>query len=87
MSLTIEQFNKLVTKDEFNREIGELKNGVKEIKKGVGELLTAVDGLAKKVDNLDSEFVVNLAAHDRFETRITKLEKSPRPLPAYRTGE
>jgi hypothetical protein len=37
-------------------------------------VLTAVDGIAKKHQNFDEEMASNMAAHDRFEYRITKLE-------------
>lgn len=73
MELTPEQFNKLVTKDEFNR----LEEKVDNLTDNVSRILTGVDGLAKKVDNFQSEMVANVAAHDRFEERITKLEKAP----------
>ena len=43
MTLTLEQFNKLATKNEFNK----LKTEVGEIKYDVRKILTGVDGLAK----------------------------------------
>jgi len=71
MSLTLEQFNKLVTKDEFN----ELKKDVKKIDGKIDKLLDAVDGIATKHKNFDLEMVSNQSAHDRFEKRIKGLEK------------
>lgn len=71
MTLTPEQFNKLATKDEFS----ELKTEVKEIKNNVRMILTGVDGLAKKLDDIEHAFVSNQAAHDRFESRLERIEK------------
>jgi hypothetical protein len=71
MALTPEQFNKLVTKDDLK----ELTEKVDLLGDGMGKLLTAVDGLAKKVDDIEHAFVSNIAAHDRFEERIIRIEK------------
>lgn len=71
MTLTPEQFNKLATKDEFN----ELKTEVREIKNDVKIILTGVDGLAEKLDDIEHAFVSNQAAHDRFESRLSRIEK------------
>ena len=71
MTLTPEQFAKLVTKDEFY----ELKNEIIEIKGDVKKILTSVDGIAKKRNDFETETVSNQAAHDRFEKRIEGLEK------------
>jgi len=70
MTLTPEQFNKLATKKDldkyFTKEDGDnLRNDV----------LTAMDAIVKKLDNIEHAFVSNMAAHDRFENRITRLEK------------
>ncbi|MFH1522329.1 MAG: hypothetical protein ABIE43_00745 [Patescibacteria group bacterium] len=70
MDLTPEQFNKLVTKDEFN----ELKDDVGEIKGDVKKLVTAVDGIAKKFDDHKVEHISNQAAHDRFQEDIDLLK-------------
>ncbi len=72
MALTPEQFNKLATKEELR----EVKNDTAEIKENVQKLLTSVDGLAKNVSNIEHAFVSNIAAHDRFEERIIRLEKA-----------
>ncbi|MFH1413161.1 MAG: hypothetical protein ABIG10_04040 [bacterium] len=75
MTLTPEQFNKLATKDEFN----ELKEEVKELRKEFNEfknnIFDVLDCMVKKLNNIEHSFVYNLAAHDRFETRIGKTEK------------
>jgi len=62
MTLTSEQFNKLVTKQEHE----DLQQDVKEIKKDVKQILSSVDGISKKFDDHETEHVANLAAHDRF---------------------
>jgi hypothetical protein len=72
MLLTPEQFDKLVTKDEFN----ELKSEVSEIKVDVRKILSAVDNITKKFTDHEIEHTANIGAHDRFEERITKLEES-----------
>jgi len=71
MSLTSEQFNKLVHKKEFT----EFKGEMLEMKDDVKSLLTAIDGLTKKVDDIEHAFVSNQAAHDRFEKRIARIEE------------
>ncbi len=45
-------------------------------KEDVNKILTAVDDIAKKFDDHNIEHVANQAAHDRFEERITQIEKS-----------
>ncbi|MDD4900581.1 MAG: hypothetical protein PHS62_00505 [Patescibacteria group bacterium] len=71
MTLSPEQFNKLVTKDEFN----ELKTEIKEMGANVKRILTGVDGIAKKHQTFEVELTANQAAHDRFEERIKVLEE------------
>ena len=72
MTLTPEQFSKLTTNDDFNR----LEKKVDLLGDGMKKLLTSVDGLAKNVSNIEHAFVSNIAAHDRFEERIGRLEKA-----------
>lgn len=82
MSLTPEQFNKLVAKDYFEEKLEEkLKNLA--TKDDVNKILTAVDGIVHKHKNFEVEMAANLGAHDRFgekvdnhEVRIKKLELS-----------
>jgi len=79
MSLSPEQFNKLATK----QDIESLDEKMDHIKDGVGKLLTVADGLAKKVDDIEHAFVTNMAAHDRFEKRITRIEKELKLQPLF----
>lgn len=70
MTLTPEQFNKIVLKEDLKEfaksaEIQQMKN----------EILASNDKLSKKLDNIEHAFVSNLAAYDRFENRLTRLEK------------
>ena len=70
MTLTPAQFNKIALKEELKEfaksaEIQQMKN----------EILASNDKLSKKLDNIEHSFVSNLAAHDRFEKRITRVEK------------
>ncbi len=71
MTLTPEQFNKLVTKDEFN----ELKREINESMVTKQEFHTVMDAIIKKLDNIEHAFVSNQAAHDRFESRLVRIEK------------
>jgi hypothetical protein len=79
MTLTTEQFNKLVTKEYFKEELErELEKKLGETK---NEILGAIDGLAKAVRDTQDEQTASLGARDRFqgildnhETRIKKLE-------------
>jgi len=71
MPLTPEQFNRLVTKDEFN----ELKKDFKKMDGKIDKILTSVDGIAKRHEDFETELAANQGAHDRFETRIKRLEK------------
>lgn len=70
MTLTSEQFNQLVTKDEFN--------GFKKYvatKEGISNLYDAIDAVMRKLNNIEHAFVSNQVAHDRYEARITRTEK------------
>ncbi|MFH1427108.1 MAG: hypothetical protein ABIG60_01090 [Patescibacteria group bacterium] len=70
MTLSPEQFNKLVTKDEFK----EIKVDINEIKGNVRKLVTAVDGIAKKHDNFEKELISNQGAHDKFQENINSIK-------------
>lgn len=108
MTLTPEQFNKLVTKEYLDERLENMatkedlkvlekkmdkkfdaafdlfatKEDLKELKRemankeDINKILAAVDGIAKKHQDFEVELAANLGAHDRFETRITKLEKA-----------
>jgi predicted nucleic acid-binding Zn-ribbon protein len=76
MSLSPEQFNKLVTKDEFN----ELKSEVSEINEKINSMITALDGIAKIVLDIKDEFASNIGAHDRFEASIDSHESRIKTL-------
>lgn len=69
MSLTPEQFNKLALKEDLKDFA--TKDELKSMK---NEILLSNDKLMVKLDNIEHAFVSNLAAHDRFEERISRLE-------------
>ncbi|MFH0892018.1 MAG: hypothetical protein V1867_04525 [Candidatus Falkowbacteria bacterium] len=71
MTLTPEQFNKIVTKDEHR----ELSRKVEEISNDVKKILTAVDGIAKKHRDFEEELTSNQAAHDRFQSDMIKIKE------------
>jgi len=69
MPLTPEQFNKLVTKDDLDEKLKNMAT-----KEDVHKILAAVDGIAKKHEDFETELTANQGSHDRFESRIKKLE-------------
>jgi len=69
MTLSAEQFNKLATKEDLKNFA--TKDELKILK---NELLDVMDAIIKKLDNMEYSYISNQVAHDRFETRITKLE-------------
>ncbi|MEI6596884.1 MAG: hypothetical protein WCL13_01585 [bacterium] len=71
MSLTPEQFSKLVTKDYFEEKLAEKLENL-ATKEDVNKILTAVDGIAKKHQDFEVESAANVGAHDRFEEKFTK---------------
>ncbi|MFA6106827.1 MAG: hypothetical protein WC745_04120 [Patescibacteria group bacterium] len=79
MTLTPEEFNKLVTKDDLKNlpTKDDLVNWKDEILKSNDELMAE---LKKNNEN----FTMNQAAHDRFERRIGTLEEKTgvRPVSA-----
>jgi hypothetical protein len=70
MPITSEQFEKIALKEDLR---GFAKS--EEITQMKDEILASNDKLMKKLDIIEHAFVSNLAAHDRFEKRITRLEK------------
>jgi len=70
MTLTPEQFNKLVTKEEHN----ELKAKVDKMDNKLDKLLEAVEGITTQHKTFVEEMLSNQVAHDRFESRIKVLE-------------
>lgn len=79
MTLTPEQFNLIATKEEFN----ELKSEIQEIKGDIKHLVTAVDSVVYELKSMNSDLTANIGAYDRFETRITKIEKHLDFKPAF----
>lgn len=69
MSLTPKQFNLLATKEDLNELRQEMTT-----KKEHNEVMNTLDAVMVKLDNIEHAFVSNLAAHDRFEERISRLE-------------
>lgn len=78
MTLTLEQFNKIALKEDLKdfttkKELVQMKN----------EILSSNDKLMKKLDNIEHAFVSNQAAHDRFENRLTRIEKTLNLSPLF----
>jgi hypothetical protein len=70
MTLTPEQFNKLATKDYLDERLADMST-----EKDHNEVMDTLDAVVKKLDNIEHAFVSNLAAHDRFEERISRPEQ------------
>jgi septal ring factor EnvC (AmiA/AmiB activator) len=70
MPITAKQFNLLATKNDLN----EFKQEIRENVVSKQEFQTTMDTVVKKLDTIEHAFVSNMAAHDRFEQRITKIE-------------
>ena len=70
MTLTLEQFNKIATKED-------LKDFVTQVHfdKKIDKILTTLDGIAKIFEDHKIEHVANIGAHDRFEEKFTKTDK------------
>ena len=81
MTLTPEQFNKLAAKDDLQNFYTK-----GDMDKKFDTVLTAVDSVMKKLDNIEHAFVSNQAAHDRFEERLTRIEKHLDLSPLYNFG-
>jgi hypothetical protein len=77
MSLTLEQFNKIVLKEDLKVFGEDLEERItKKINDRIDLLINAVDGIVKNYENHQTEHVSNIGTHDRFEVRIAKLEES-----------
>lgn len=72
MTLTPEQFNKLVTKEDHN----ELKEKVFSIDNKIDKIINTLDFLVKKYEDHDSEHVANIGAHDRMQIDIDECRKN-----------
>jgi len=71
MTLTPEQFNKIALKEDVSR----VEDKLDKLIDTVDSLVNSMDSQKKKLDNIEHAFVSNQAAHDRFEKRLTRLEK------------
>jgi len=88
MTLTPEQFNKLITRDEFNEKTDKLLTEIITTSDNVRELKNRVDGMDEKIDVIigmleknakkdsdhEIEHVSNIAAHDRFQNDIDQIK-------------
>ncbi len=72
ISLSAQQFNKLALRE----DILELKRQIDSINERIDRTFDLLDGLAYKTNNLECDFAANQSAHDRFEGRIGRIEKS-----------
>lgn len=61
MSLTPEQFAKLVTKEDLDTRLENIAS-----KEDVNKILAAVDGITKKHKDFETEMAANQGAHDRM---------------------
>lgn len=70
MTLTPEQFNKLVTKDEFN----ELSQKVETLDGKIDLVIGMLEKSAKKESDHEIEHISNIATHDRFQGDIDTIK-------------
>lgn len=70
MTLTIEQFNKLITKDDAKNFVTK-----EEFQRGKNEILSAIDGLAKQTTVSREEKMANREAHNRIQGDINEVRK------------
>lgn len=71
MTITPEQFNKIALKEDLENFYTK-----KEMDKHFDKMYDIQDKIMTKLDNIERAFLSNQVAHDRFETRITKIEKN-----------
>jgi cytochrome c553 len=76
MTLSPEQFNKIALKADTDRISADLQDFKEEMRQFRSDMFKIMDGVVKRLDNIQIESVSNIAAHDRFESRITHLEKT-----------
>ncbi|PIV51221.1 hypothetical protein CO115_05265 [Candidatus Falkowbacteria bacterium CG_4_9_14_3_um_filter_36_9] len=74
MTLTAAQFNKLATKEDLKSLKDEFLTK-EEFKESMDHISSTLVIVVKKLDDIEHAFVSNLAAHDRFEKRISRIEK------------
>ena len=74
MTLTAAQFNKLATKEDLKSLKDEFLTK-EEFKESMNHISSTLVIVVKKLDDIEHAFVSNLAAHDRFEKRISRIEK------------
>jgi phosphoribosylaminoimidazole-succinocarboxamide synthase len=72
MTLTPEQFNKLVTK----ADLRQLEDKFDTMTGHMSGLVTAVDSIVKDMVIIKQELVANQVAHGRFDRRIGRTEKA-----------
>ena len=65
---------KLINVEESLKEVTQNMVTKKEFEQKTDEMLTAIDGVVKDNDDIKIEQTSNIAAHDRFEKRITRVE-------------
>ena len=70
MTLTPEQYNKLATKEDLKNFYTKT-----EMDNKFNQVLSATDAVMHKLDDIEHAFVSNQAAHDRFESRLERIEK------------
>lgn len=70
MTLTLEQFNLLASKEEFNQ----LEKKVDKLGDQNGRILDTLDVIVQKLDKHEIENVVNIEAHARINRDLLKIK-------------
>lgn len=78
------KFDKLLTQVIANTgDIKELKERFDGVDIKLDAIMTTLDGVARIVGVNETERASNIAAHDRFETRITRVESELKLEPIF----
>ncbi len=70
--MTPAQFNKLVTRDEFNERFNDLESRMMT-KDDKSEIMSAMDKIAKDLKDIKAENTINHAAHDRIQEDVNEV--------------
>jgi len=74
MTVTPEQFNKLVTRDEFSENSARTDERFDELNEKMDIVIGMLEKSAKKDADHETEHISNIAAHDRFQRDIDQLK-------------
>ena len=74
MSISPEQFNKIVTKDDLELAISERLVTKDEFNSKINQIMNVLDGIASNVQELINAQHLNQTAHDRYNENFIKIK-------------